>query len=352
MSEKLRIGQFLPFASDHWHSIERFSHLLRLGLATSPHEFDVMAVRPKESWKKWGNMIGRRGLYTLLAGHQDFNLFHIVDQSYSHLIWGFPAEKTLITCHDLEFWRHQNWRNKVVRLWIARSLCRARVVVTPSQVIANEVRELALAIGSKVPTLHVVHNSYGEEFVRPTLEKRTEGPFHLLHIGNSHWERKNFAFLLRVAAKVFQEEKNFRFFHVGPPLLTHHQQLVDTLGAANFFVHRSNLSASEVVALYQQADLYVHPSTYEGFGYPLLETLACGTPFLASDIPVFRELFPVDSALVPLSEETWVQRVLELVRSNEKRQALLEMETQLLSQYSQKRQIASYAEIIHEHFAD
>lgn len=41
--------------------------------------------------------------------------------------------------------------------------------------------------------------------------------------------------------------------------------------------------------LYQQASLFVMPSIYEGFGMPILEAMASGTPVLASDIPVLRE---------------------------------------------------------------
>lgn len=38
------------------------------------------------------------------------------------------------------------------------------------------------------------------------------------------------------------------------------------------------------------AELLVYPSLYEGFGLPVLEAMACATPVLASDIPVFREV--------------------------------------------------------------
>lgn len=43
--------------------------------------------------------------------------------------------------------------------------------------------------------------------------------------------------------------------------------------------------------LFAGAALLVQPSLYEGFGFPPLEALACGTPALVSDIPVFREIY-------------------------------------------------------------
>ena len=41
---------------------------------------------------------------------------------------------------------------------------------------------------------------------------------------------------------------------------------------------------------YKQADLFIFPSLYEGFGLPPLEALAVGTNVICSDIPVLREI--------------------------------------------------------------
>lgn len=47
----------------------------------------------------------------------------------------------------------------------------------------------------------------------------------------------------------------------------------------------------DLPAVYKMARLFVFPSLYEGFGIPPLEAIACGTPALVSDIPVFQEIF-------------------------------------------------------------
>jgi glycosyltransferase involved in cell wall biosynthesis len=46
----------------------------------------------------------------------------------------------------------------------------------------------------------------------------------------------------------------------------------------------------DVVALMAGASLFVYPSLYEGFGLPVLEALACGTPVLASGDPAIKEV--------------------------------------------------------------
>lgn len=59
---------------------------------------------------------------------------------------------------------------------------------------------------------------------------------------------------------------------------------------------------TDVPALMAGADLFCFPSLYEGFGMPVLEAMACGTPVLASDIPALREVVGDAGILVdPLS---------------------------------------------------
>ncbi len=51
-----------------------------------------------------------------------------------------------------------------------------------------------------------------------------------------------------------------------------------------------NVSRDDVVALTQSAALLMQPSTYEGFGLPVVEAMAAGCPVVASDIPPLREV--------------------------------------------------------------
>jgi glycosyltransferase involved in cell wall biosynthesis len=51
------------------------------------------------------------------------------------------------------------------------------------------------------------------------------------------------------------------------------------------------VSPARLKELLGQAALLVQPSLYEGFGYPPLEAMVCGTPALISDIPVFKEIY-------------------------------------------------------------
>jgi glycosyltransferase involved in cell wall biosynthesis len=54
--------------------------------------------------------------------------------------------------------------------------------------------------------------------------------------------------------------------------------------------YHTGVSDTELAALYRRAWIYASPSTYEGFGLPYLEAMACGTPVVATPNPGSREV--------------------------------------------------------------
>ena len=69
------------------------------------------------------------------------------------------------------------------------------------------------------------------------------------------------------------------------------QQILDAaIKAGNDIKNLGFIDQEDSPALFQGASLFVMPSLYEGFGMPILEAMASGTPVIASDIPVLREV--------------------------------------------------------------
>ena len=66
--------------------------------------------------------------------------------------------------------------------------------------------------------------------------------------------------------------------------------------------------------LYQAAEIFIFPSAYEGFGIPLVESMACGTPVVASDIPVFRELAENAITYVDIGKKNKVEKMAEAIQ--------------------------------------
>ena len=74
------------------------------------------------------------------------------------------------------------------------------------------------------------------------------------------------------------------------------------------------LSPAELAAVYRRAALVLVPSDAEGFGLPVIEALAAGTPVLASDLPVLREVGGAAASYAPVADvDAWAERVRELL---------------------------------------
>lgn len=78
-----------------------------------------------------------------------------------------------------------------------------------------------------------------------------------------------------------------------PASTVHHlEQVAATLGVAGSVVAAGHVDDELLLELYQGAELVCFPSLAEGFGLPVAEALACGTPVVASDRPSLDELLP------------------------------------------------------------
>ncbi|HVF32731.1 MAG TPA: glycosyltransferase family 1 protein [Acidimicrobiales bacterium] len=65
----------------------------------------------------------------------------------------------------------------------------------------------------------------------------------------------------------------------------------------------------ELAGLYEDALCLLWPSLAEGYGIPLLEAMACGTPFLSADVGAARELAIVAEQVQPRHADAWVEQL-------------------------------------------
>lgn len=85
---------------------------------------------------------------------------------------------------------------------------------------------------------------------------------------------------------------------------------VRRLSLADRVVRLPAIGEGDVVALMQAAGALVHPSSYEGFGLPVLEAMACGCPVVAADLDVVREVARGAVTLVPVGDVLALGRAL------------------------------------------
>ena len=262
-----------------------------------------------------------------------FALFHLADHSYSHLVHELPPERTVVTCHDLDTFRclwepacgRRSWLFRAMTRRILSGMQKAAHVCCDSDATCNEL----LARGLLPPErTSVVRLGLRPELIAPpdeAVEARvddllaahpdpTNVSVDLLHVGSTI-PRKRIDVLLEVFAHVKREiEPRARLLRVGGQFTTAQQAQAELLGVANGVRVLPFLSPAELASVYRRATLVLVPSEAEGFGLPVIEALASGTPVLASDLPVLREVGGQATVYAPVGEiPTWVQRIGELL---------------------------------------
>ncbi len=235
---------------------------------------------------------------------QSFDVFHIVDHSYAHLVHTLPAARTLVTCHDLDTFRSilepgGDMRSALFRAMTRRifaGLCRAGHVACDSEAT----RDALVARGGvdQSRTSVVLNGPHPSCTPKPEPAADVEaarllGPAgrmtELLHVGSTI-ARKRIDVLLHVIKAVRRQRPDVRLIRVGGPFTAEQRALVRELGLEDFIVVLPFLDRATLAAVYRRSALVLLPSEREGFGLPVLEALACGTPLVASDIDALREV--------------------------------------------------------------
>jgi glycosyltransferase involved in cell wall biosynthesis len=76
----------------------------------------------------------------------------------------------------------------------------------------------------------------------------------------------------------------------------------------------------DLPAIYSLAEMFVFPSVYEGFGLPVIEAMACGTPAIVADVPALTEVSGGAAVHVPtLDAEALGEALVALATSAEMR---------------------------------
>ena len=89
------------------------------------------------------------------------------------------------------------------------------------------------------------------------------------------------------------------------------EELTEKLATVDHVRHLGAVDRSQLTALYTGAALFVYPSIAEGFGLPILEAMACGTPVLTSNTTSMPEIAGGAALLVDPHDTTAIARQLE-----------------------------------------
>ena len=237
------------------------------------------------------------------------------------------VSRQVLTVHDMSCLDHPEWFERKFALWYAallpRLIRKVRAVITVSQFSKERIVRLTAV---KPERIHVIANGVDPRF-RPADPKAVDqvradfnlnGPY-ILFVGSLE-PRKN----LRTLLAAWQRG---RFDGATLAILgaTGHLFAGPQFESVPAGVRLLGCVEDQVLpALYSGAAGFIYPSTYEGFGLPPLEAMACGCPVAVSEIPAHRELYDgVAAYFDPFSAEDLSSRLEWLLRLDGARRASL-----------------------------
>jgi glycosyltransferase involved in cell wall biosynthesis len=251
---------------------------------------------------KADNYSSRFVAYPLAARRLQGDINHIIDHGYGHLLYTLDARRTIVTCNDLFLLKCL--RNEVAVTDYPRVAARlfhysvaalqraAHIIAISASTRRDVVRMLGIPAERVTVVLEGLHRRFRplelEDAGRLAAFRHRSGLGEardasvILHVGATH-PYKNIPVLLQALACLrFSLGLNAILFKVGKPFSPQQQALIARLGLERHIIHAGYLEPDELVLAYNAAHVLAFPSLWEGFGWPPLEAMACGTPAVTS----------------------------------------------------------------------
>lgn len=218
------------------------------------------------------------------GGHQDLDLFHASN-------WAIPKIKTKLvtTIHDLTFLKYPQEHLPYYIKAHTRHLKRAEKYADRIIAVSQSTKKDLINQGIPEAKITVIYSAPAQIF-KPLKSKSKlksikakyglKGPY-LLSVGTQE-PRKNLPRLIKAYQKL--ETKRMPLAIAGKFGWGDRTQPIKGVKLLNF------VPDEDLVGLYSAAKAFIYPSLYEGFGFPVLEALACGCPVITSNTSSLPEL--------------------------------------------------------------
>ncbi|MFX0186852.1 MAG: glycosyltransferase family 4 protein [Candidatus Hodarchaeota archaeon] len=276
-------------------------------------------------------------------------VFQIHFQFLADLALFLDKRKTIITCHDIfNFLQKGNIKNPIfTQKYALLGLRKCNFIVAISEFTKNE---LITKLHIPSEKIIVIKSGINLEMFKPIPKSKIYEieplyPNHkkLIYVGNED-ERKNFITLLKAFYIIKKKLKKIKLIRVGEP---RYSSFIKKLGLQKDILYLKNISNKRLREIHNLCDFYVFPSLYEGFGFPGLESAACGTPVICSDIPVLKEIFqdfPI--YFPPKNYKELAKIVIENIENEDLKKELTIKGLKVVKNYSWKNSAEKYYRMI------
>jgi phosphatidyl-myo-inositol alpha-mannosyltransferase len=336
----------LPVAEERRGGIERAAHTLAEGLARRGHEITVLTHDPKPSgaayevrplpWKTFvDTWIGRRltmgYLGNLLAILPDYGEFDAIVMHGDSLLAPLTGKPVLRVMHGSALGEARSATS--IGRWVLQYGVFAQELLTA--LLQNGVVGVSQSTRTDNPFVrHVVPHGVDQSIFFPRPGMRTTEPS-ILFVGSMHG-RKRGGFLL----DAFHD-----CIRVRHPRAT--LTIVGADGPSRAGVeYVTGVADSRLADLYRRSWVFASPSSYEGFGLPYLEAMACGTPVVATPNPGSNEVLGDGTYGVLPPDTEFARTISDLLHDETRRAVLMAAGLKRADEYSLSRMLDGYEQIL------
>ena len=217
---------------------------------------------------------------------------------------------TVVTIHDMSLTMFPGY-HPLRRVLLNRPLVnlaarRADAIITVSEAARQDIVRIYRVAPSRV---HVVHEAAAPAFrvihdpfeLRRVRERYGLAERFILYVGTIE-PRKNLPTLIEAfARRRTAGDLPHQLVCAGPYgwLSDDIEELIDRLRVRDAIRFVGYVPFTDLPAIYNLAEMFVFPSVYEGFGLPVIEAMACGTPVVIGNVPALTEVGGCAVAVVP-----------------------------------------------------
>ena len=266
----------------------------------------------------------------------NFDIFHITDHSYAHLVRHVAEARAIVTCHDLDAFRavlEPSTAPRAKRLSVRplkmmaarglRGLRSAAMVACDSLATHDELLRHRLIAADRTvtipngvaPVFSAQADSQADREAARMLGPIGAETLEILHVGSTI-ARKRIDVLLRTFAAIREAHPAARLVRVSGPFSAAQAKLARELNVEHATVVMPFVNPAVLAAIYRRAAIVLITSEREGFGLPLIEAMACGSPVIASDLAVLREVGGGAAQFAAVGDvPAWTSIALRLIRA-------------------------------------